>query len=776
MNARILPANVLAVNMLMEGNSMLAPSLLVPVQELYKDSVFHVPDYQRGYAWGESQVRDLLEDLENIEDARSHYTGTIVLVKKSSTDLAGESFNIFDVIDGQQRLATITILIQCICEEYKKYFGVDTDGEDPSEIVETLRERYLIKKDLRKIVLNNDCDDFFWSHLVKSVDEPGDDGAPVNSSEENLRNARRYISKYLLERQGKLKGDKARVEYLHDLRRKITNSLLINRYVVESDAEAGVIFEVMNDRGKPLSQADKIKNYLIFLSYKCENEDLARRVNDYWGEIFRNLMASKRSSDDDFLRYHWIVYKGEPKEHDIHRRIKTCIALKDEDGNRIDHEILREQIDDYISDLRDASKIFFELNQPYSEQSFTEDAFAVSPLKGSVRDAVDRFHRLRTTATFLDMLRLCESFAFRVYVVGNRRSNTKQSMFYWHAHNLQRTRHASLVEKWANYSYARRDIIEAIRYHSPDSSFTQHLESQYVYGELQSNEIKYFFYELEKEIHKDPFEYSWRDIDENSQVEHIWPQHPRNWDQFTEEQRVVHEENVHRLGNLTITGWNQELSNKDFWDEESFAGKRVKYEESNLLVQRELSRFEKWGVDEIQQRQPTLVEFALQHWPRPNKEPEDGRDCIKPSGKRHAEGLEIATESADRLNESLCEALAGSHMRFDTWTEESLEGAYLYFDFTFSEAKCAIDVYINPDLLEITVFPRNPKYKQAVLDLRDACSPKALAKYTIDESLDRPVFYKRTFDGVKGKEAKTDIVVDETGNIVRSILEALERM
>jgi uncharacterized protein with ParB-like and HNH nuclease domain len=254
---------------------MLAPSLLVPVQELYKDSVFHVPDYQRGYAWGESQVRDLLEDLENIEDARSHYTGTIVLVKKSSTDLAGESFNIFDVIDGQQRLATITILIQCICEEYKKYFGVDTDGEDPSEIVETLRERYLIKKDLRKIVLNNDCDDFFWSHLVKSVDEPGDDGAPVNSSEENLRNARRYISKYLLERQGKLKGDKARVEYLHDLRRKITNSLLINRYVVESDAEAGVIFEVMNDRGKPLSQADKIKNYLIFLSYKCENEDLA---------------------------------------------------------------------------------------------------------------------------------------------------------------------------------------------------------------------------------------------------------------------------------------------------------------------------------------------------------------------------------------------------------------------------------------------------------------------------------------------------------------------
>jgi uncharacterized protein with ParB-like and HNH nuclease domain len=117
---------------------------------------------------------------------------------------------------------------------------------------------------------------------------------------------------------------------------------------VENDIEASVIFEVMNDRGKQLSQADKIKNYLIYLAYKIEDIELAGKINQCWGSIFKNLMASKRSSEDDFIRYNWIIYTNEYKEYDIHRRIKDTIKLKGNEGNRIKNNIIEKQINDYL--------------------------------------------------------------------------------------------------------------------------------------------------------------------------------------------------------------------------------------------------------------------------------------------------------------------------------------------------------------------------------------------------------------------------------------------
>ena len=619
---------------------MATTSILMPIQDVLGNNIYQIPDYQRGYAWEETQIKDLLEDLENVENIRTHYTGTMVIVKKSEKRQLGESFATYDVIDGQQRLATIIILLYCLYEEFKD-IGKTTIDEvkieeygKPEEIAQNIYSKYIVTRKLQRLILNEDSNDYFVNHIIKETGLAGIDKTE-NTSQENLKNAKSTIKGYLQKKRSSFNSKEAFSEYLNNLKLKITNSLVVNKYEVESDAEAGVIFEVMNDRGKPLSQADKIKNYLIYLAYKIENVKLAKKINDYWGTIFKNLMASKRSSEDDFLRYHWITYTNEYKEYDVHRRIKTKIRLKDESGIRVENDKIEKEIENYITDLEEASDIFLELNQPDNGKAFSDETYKNFPQINEIKDTINKFHRLRNIATFyplfisarrvfkgkpqyvLDTLHLSELFTFRVYIIGNRRSNTKQTTFYGLAFDLHKLKQDIESRKDEKFKEIINEIKEAISWYGADDYFKENLQNSQLYNNLQTHEIKYFFFELERykaKTTKEELGMDWKNVEEKTQIEHILSQTPKGFDSWSEEEKEKHSKNVHKLGNLTITGWNQTLSNKDFWNEEEFNVKRPIYEKSNLRVQRELAKYNKWGVEQINEREKELVEFALERW------------------------------------------------------------------------------------------------------------------------------------------------------------------
>jgi len=615
-------------------------SILMSIQDVFGNNIYQIPDYQRGYAWEETQIKDLLEDLENVENGKTHYTGTMVIVKKSEKRQFGESFAIYDVIDGQQRLATIMILLYRLYEEFKD-IGKTTIDEDkieeygkPEEIAQNIYNKYIVTGKLQRLILNEDSNDYFANHIIKETDIAGIDKTE-NTSQENLKNARAIIKNYLQKKRDPFNSKEAFFEYLSNLKLKITNSLVVNKYEVESDAEAGVIFEVMNDRGKPLSQADKIKNYLIYLAYKIENVELAKKINNYWGTIFKNLMASKRSSEDDFLRYHWITYTNEYREYDVHRRIKTKIRLKDESGMRVENDKIEKEIVDYIIDLKEASDIFLELNQPDDGKAFSDETYKNFPQINEIKNTINKFHRLRNIATFyplfisarrvfkgnpqyfFDILHLSELFTFRVYIIGNRRSNTKQTTFYRLAFDLHKLKQDAQSSKDEKFKEIMNEIKYAISWYGADDYFKENLQNSQLYSNLQTHEIKYFFFELERykaKKTKEELGIDWKDIEEKTQIEHIWSQKPKGFDSWLEEKKEKHSKHVHKLGNLTITGWNQTLSNKDFWNEEEFNVKRPIYEKSNLRVQRELAKYDKWGVEQIDEREEELVKFALERW------------------------------------------------------------------------------------------------------------------------------------------------------------------
>lgn len=573
--------------------------------DIFKEGIYEVPEYQRNYAWEERQLKDMWEDLENIDRGTDfkHYTGTIVVEKVGDIAKYGKTYRKFKIIDGQQRLATLTILLFSVYEKIKAI-----DSTDGNKTAENIFSEYIYDSStyLHKLVLNGDDNGYLKDVVLKITPEEMAGNRPQTPSQKRLKDAKEFFRKKLSDRD---------FGYLDNLLNKITTRMLFIRYEVGSELEAGLVFEVMNDRGKSLTQVDKIKNYLIALAYKKDDADLAININKTWGAIFRNLMEIEAFSEDDLLRYHWIMLTGEAKTYDVHRTLKDKCNLKNEN--------LMEDIRDYITTLEEASYVFKELNKP--EDSFVDwTGITVDNMKKYLLG----LRRLKNTATFMplliasrkiyktdpesfhDIVRLCEIFAFRVYKVGNRKTNTKYSMFCRHAKKLFDARNDDYDRRRNICEEIKNDIREAIAEYGNEEEFVNNLKRDRFYHWMESYEVKYLLYELECKKCLDAGEGTpkWSDISSATQIEHIWPQKPRGSGGWGDEEKEHHERYVHKLGNLTLTYWNQPLYNKDFVD------KREEYKKSRLTIQRELGEHSKWELEEIDNRTEDIINFVKTRW------------------------------------------------------------------------------------------------------------------------------------------------------------------
>ncbi|MBI5459001.1 DUF262 domain-containing protein [Methanobacterium sp.] len=129
---------------------------LPTLQELFNHNVFKVPDYQRGYSWENRHRTDLLEDLELIKD-KNHYTGTIVIKNKGKKEGLGKVFQIYDVVDGQQRFTSLIILLNVIAEEM-----INLNHDNASEIADSILTTYIKEKVLMGLLFIN------WN-LMKTI-------------------------------------------------------------------------------------------------------------------------------------------------------------------------------------------------------------------------------------------------------------------------------------------------------------------------------------------------------------------------------------------------------------------------------------------------------------------------------------------------------------------------------------------------------------------------------------------------------------------------------
>ena len=304
----------------------------IPLESLFKEKIFRIPDYQRGYAWQEEQIRAFWEDLVNLPEGRSHYTGVLTLRKMRDDSVAKDSrefwlvqdhsYKLYHVVDGQQRLTTFVIFIQTFAEVIAKL--PENVGRVPSDVFVTdslrlsdLHERYLFrtnpKGEFRTYMFGYTDDNPSHEYLRHRIlGESGGGTVQETFYTLNLGEAKEYFSKQL-ENLHAVSGTTG----FADLYRKLTKRFLFNEYAIDDDFDVFVAFETMNNRGKKLSDLELLKNRLIYLTTLFGNaliDEAGRKVlrddiNSAWKETYHQLGRNKTAplNDDDFLRALWIV-------------------------------------------------------------------------------------------------------------------------------------------------------------------------------------------------------------------------------------------------------------------------------------------------------------------------------------------------------------------------------------------------------------------------------------------------------------------------------------
>ena len=358
------------------------------LDSLFKEKLFRIPDYQRGYAWQPIQLTAFWEDLVNLPDARSHYTGVLTLkpipnceINSSAKEfwlIDDHSYKLYHIVDGQQRLTTFVILLQAFVEVVKSL--PEHAGKADSEIyitdslnVADVTARYLYKlkptgDQFRTYKFGYEEDNPSDEYLrYRILNEEGAGSVPETFYTLNLGNAKTYFLEQI-----RLLHESEGMEGLQTVYKKLTKRFLFNEYAIKDEFDVFVAFETMNNRGKKLSDLELLKNRLIYLTTlydeseldESERQSLRDTINDAWKEVYHQLGRNKTKplNDDDFLRAHWIMYfkysrktgrdyirfllEEEFTAQKIHKKVVRYVPLEGVEEQRDDMELEEEPIDE----------------------------------------------------------------------------------------------------------------------------------------------------------------------------------------------------------------------------------------------------------------------------------------------------------------------------------------------------------------------------------------------------------------------------------------------
>lgn len=594
--------------------------------QIFAGRSFHIPDYQRGYSWEKRNCAELMEDIELLPTNFHHYTGTIVLKPsdRHETDFEGNNLQVVDVVDGQQRLTTLTLLLACIAEALE-------DFPNSKTLSEGIRKNYLYTRRLEdnqvlyRLTLNRDSRDFFKSQVLGTQDDLA--GSQI-LSHKRLLDARNYFLDYFEEKEN---SDFAGYEmWLTQLFRKISTQLKMSHYIVESTSEVGVIFEVMNNRGKDLTELEKVKNYLLYVTSKLElstRHELEDKINTSWRDTLEYLMQAHlvtKAAEDSLLQTHYLIhYHPDRKNFNGSKSIKDLLSLKKYIGR---HQDLFEAISQYVNTLKNTAIAYADYERPLSNYAFAD--FQIESEKVFVREMNVKVKRLGSASfrpmliacrlklagqakPYLSLLTIAEKYAFRLFKIHGRRSDTGLTSFIKSAYNL--IKGAFSIENC---------ISEAISYfaiYSPNWSFQAFWDYNKNDNDWYSwsGGLKYLLYEYEIYLakeHRGHVQFSWDYFDKPDTIEHVLPQTPTPaWKKLFTKAQIGNCTND--LGNLCLTLNNSVYGNKEFSDKKGALNLgRPCYANSSLYQEREIASWPEWSVESIRERRERITDWARKRW------------------------------------------------------------------------------------------------------------------------------------------------------------------
>lgn len=570
------------------------------IKEFFNSKFFEIPKYQRGYAWEKSNVRDLFEDIqEAIEVKANHYIGTIVLSKTDREDY-------FYVVDGQQRITTITMIIHALISHM--------DDEDAMYY-----RRFYIREseDYRLAPLGREKD-FFKELLKNGVANLN----PVNRSQRLLIEAYQEIMD-MFEHILKTTSPKIYLESIENLQ--------IMEFVEESEGDAIRIFQTVNDRGKPLTNMEKTKSLLVYFSNRYLGAALDSSINEDFGKIFElydqikltgqlnniDLISGRYGefTEDNIMRYHFVTFSREdydPTASYILQYLKNELKkLRKIEGDNVNLESF---INNYVESLLG---FFNSLNEVIQKTETDKKYFKIFSILGlsptlypliTVLNSQNRLKSELSTGNndgynFLDLIEVID---VRVYKIRGTDPKADMAKFVYKYSNNENLTDEQIEEeltwfnsRWMSESELRNNLLGSVYKRSRAVLPFILLD----YSEFLSN----FEHELEdlKDMVKT----------KSLTIEHILSQTPKfslDTHGFQSEEEYLEFE--HTLGNLTLLekSINGAVRNKNISEKVSFYDKS-KFKMTKLLAT-EITYNTQFDKKDIEDRTKKITSYMKEKW------------------------------------------------------------------------------------------------------------------------------------------------------------------
>ncbi|MUU26551.1 DUF262 and DUF1524 domain-containing protein [Helicobacter pylori] len=599
-----------------------------------QNNQFVIPIYQRVYSWEKEQCKQLWDDIIKIggnDKMNGHFIGSILYVLDGNTPSSP-----LLIIDGQQRLTTITLL--CI--------ALRNRSSDEVKILEKFSrkeiESYLINsnKDGDKkfrLILSESDKDTLLSLIDKNKRKPSEPSVKIM---ENFKLFEKWISE--------------NTDKLETIFKGLEKLMIVYIALEKGKDDPQLIFESMNSKGIELTQTDLIRNYIIM---ETETEE---KQKDFYNQYWRAMEEDFKQNEtlfNRFVRHYLTIKTGKiPNEKKVYEAFKD---YQQKEGI---------EIEDLLKDLQKYCGYFCQI--AFKKEADKDLNKALSFLVDLERDVVypllleiysDYSDGVLSKRDFIPIIALTESYIFRRTVCGLG-ANGLNKIFPSFTKKIDKKQYLKSVEKHfgslkGNQRFPNNDEFK-------DSFITidfYHLKKS-----------KYFLERLENFDTKEPVD------TQKCEIEHIMPQtlNPKWEGDLGENFEAIHEKYLHTIGNLTLTGYNSEYSNNSFREKRDM---EKGFKQSSLKLNQNLKDLESFDEKEIEKRANDLADWALKIWTYPKLDPEILEEYKPKKEKKEKKVYDLSSYKFSPHSRELFDILRKEIKAFDEGITENFMKHYITY-------------------------------------------------------------------------------------------------
>lgn len=581
---------------------------------------YSIPKYQREYTWGQYQWKDFYDDI--CENDFGYFIGSIICIDNST-----DAFQIkeLEVVDGQQRLTTLCLLLTAIYNRLKQH--KDELDEDDEDELPTLRKSIICKGASNGLILcpqiqNNNQADFnvvmFENGLLKNAKKEKNWG--------NRKIAKCY--KYFLHRLDQdIEESGDAVTTLLEVKRKVSKAVLV-KIEVGSHAEAYTLFESLNNRGTPLTAIDLMKNLILARAERsgmtCDD------CFDDW-QILLGYLTDDYSTQERFFRQYYNAFKNklnEPFRTDGQRK-KDPLGYIATRSNLLSifEELINRDLSGFMSDILACGKIYSQFILSNDDMTkYTNSLTELSRIQGAPSYLLLMYLFKKQTELQIqdgdlqDTINLLTRFFVRRNITDTPNTRDLNKIFMQIISDVER------MNITGNTIY-QHIYEELVRWSVSDDVFEEKLK-----GDIYEENVGVARFVLcaiaQKAMTTETWTNLWEQNDYGGKkvfkwtIEHIFPEGkniPEKWvDMIAGGDRNLaneyREQYVHKIGNLTVTGYNGTLSNLSFVEKRDRLNAQklnVGYR-NGLEINKELAEKDSWTVQDIIERTDRLVSQLLE--------------------------------------------------------------------------------------------------------------------------------------------------------------------